>query len=329
MNTNRHQIGSKGRLHCMKLDRLLAITMLLLNRNRVSAKELSERFEVSLRTVYRDIEAINQAGIPIVSYAGQTGGYEITDRYRLDRQLLSFDELQSLIVALRGMQTTLDDRHFGSLLDKVGALLVKSEQGSVTDASKQIIIDMNPWRNGTADKEKLETLRKAIRENRLTAFEYTNGKGEQAERLCEPMSVVLKGYVWYMYGYCRLREDFRIFRLSRMRNLQAGTETFERRELPADQLDSRWTRRETRHSVNLVLQFTSKVRVPVEDYYKPEQIEYGPDGTLVVRASHPDAHWTYAHLLSYGADVKVLEPEAVASRLREEALAIARLYEQP
>lgn len=143
------------------------------------------------------------------------------------------------------------------------------------------------------------------------------------------MSVVLKGYVWYMYGYCRLREDFRIFRLSRMRNLQAGMETFERRQLPAEDLDSRWTRRDSPHSVNLVLQFTPKVRVPVEDYYKPEQIEYGPDGTLIVRASHPDAPWTYAHLLSYGANVKVLEPEAVARRVQEEALAIARLYGQP
>jgi predicted DNA-binding transcriptional regulator YafY len=214
----------------MKLDRLLAITMLLLNRKRVSAKELAERFEVSLRTVYRDVEAINQSGIPIISYTGSSGGYEIMDRYRLDRQLLSLEELKSIIIALRGFQTTLDELKIGSLLDKVGALLVKSEQGSVAKASRELIIDINPWKSGKEEKEKLEILRQGIRGNRLIAFMYTNGKGEQVKRLCEPMGVVLKGYVWYLYGYCRLRADFRIFRLSRMRQLEITEETFESRE---------------------------------------------------------------------------------------------------
>ena len=141
----------------LKIDRLLAITMLLLNRRRISAKELSERFEVSLRTIYRDVEAINQAGIPVVSYAGLSGGYEIMDQYRLDRQFLSLEELQSIIVGLKGIRASVGDQEISGLLDKVGAFVAKSEQPAAAQLGNQLILDMNPWGSRHHNKEQLST----------------------------------------------------------------------------------------------------------------------------------------------------------------------------
>jgi predicted DNA-binding transcriptional regulator YafY len=310
----------------LKLDRLLAITMLLLNRRRVSAQELSDRFEVSLRTVYRDVEAINQSGIPIVSFSGASGGYEIMDQYRLDRQFLSLEELQSIIIGLKGIRSTMEEHDIGGLLDKVGALVAKSEQGSVTDLSNQLLIDLNPWQDSSENREKLSLIRSAIRESHLIHFQYTNSKGEEEHRDCEPMSVVLKGYVWYLYGFCRLREDYRIFRLSRMRDLELLKEAFVRRAESLEKLDYRWTGRDDPSTIRLVLQFHPRVKARVQDYFQPSDIEYVSGGSLLVTASQPEEPWLYSMLLGYGADVRILEPVHVAQIVRDKAQEIIDLY---
>ncbi|MEF2248524.1 MULTISPECIES: helix-turn-helix transcriptional regulator [unclassified Paenibacillus] len=317
----------------MKLDRLLAITMLLLNRKRVGAKELADRFEVSLRTIYRDLETINQAGIPIASFAGSSGGYEIMDSYRLDRQMLSLEELQSIIVALRGVRGTMEERDIGKLLDKVGALVAKSEHSSAETLGNELLIDINPWQRGEEDKEKLSVLRQAIRQSQLIQFAYTSAHGEDSERICEPMSVVLKGYVWYVYGYCRLRDDFRIFRLSRITRLQQLPEAFERREVSIEKLGYNMGQSMRGSAkdfplIRLSLRFKSRAKARVQDYFARESIKMEEDGTLTVEAEQPDEPWLYGMLLGYGDDVTVLEPKHVAQELVRKAENIIRLYKQ-
>lgn len=314
----------------MKLDRLLAITMLLLNRGKVTGKALADHFEVSLRTIYRDLEAINRAGIPIVSYSGIAGGYEIMERYRLDRQFLNLSELQSIVVALNGMRTALDDREIGTLLDKVGTLLSRTEQGLVAQAVDQLIVDFNPWHgsDNEGQKLKMELLREAIRDMRIVRLVYLNADGEETERTVEPMGLVLKGYVWYLHGYCLLRDDYRIFRLSRMRRAEACAETFVRRDKALEELEGRWERRGAIPQLQLVLHFAASAKVQVYDRFKPEQIETMPDGTLLVRAAMTDHSHTYATLLAFGADMKVLEPADVAAAVLAKARAIVARYEQ-
>jgi predicted DNA-binding transcriptional regulator YafY len=300
--------------------------MLLLNRRRVGAKELSERFEVSLRTIYRDLESINQSGIPIISYTGSDGGYEIMDQYRLDRQLLSLDELQSIILALKSMHPSLEDQDMGSLLDKVGALMSKSEQGEAAALSQQIVIDLNPWHGGETEKEKLSILKKAARESSLIRFAYTSSQGDDSERDCEPMGIVLKGYVWYLHSYCRLRQDFRIFRLSRIENLRILPETFERRLMPQDQLTYRWERSNRQETVRLVLEFHPRAKARVQDYFTHGQITIQQDGTIVVTAEQPEELWLYGLLLSFGTDVLIREPYSIAQAVLKKAQEVVQLY---
>ncbi|SDO02161.1 Predicted DNA-binding transcriptional regulator YafY, contains an HTH and WYL domains [Paenibacillus sp. yr247] len=310
----------------MKIDRLLAITMLLLNRKRISAKELSERFEVSLRTVYRDVEAINQAGIPVVSYAGMSGGYEIMDQYRLDRQFLSLEELQSIIVGLKGIRSTVGDQEIGNLLDKVGALVAKSEQNTIANLNDQLIIDMNPWRGGNEDKEKLNTLRNAIRESKQISFQYISSQSEQSVRTAEPLSIVAKGFGWYLYGYCLLREDFRIFRLSRMKEIDVLSQTFERKTESIEKLGHGWGKRDPSSLIQLVLHAQPNVQAQVEDYFQSKQIAFQADGSMIITATQPDEPWLHGMLLSFGPSLRILEPAHLAAIIKEKAKKIVQLY---
>ncbi|GIP41244.1 DeoR family transcriptional regulator [Paenibacillus sp. J31TS4] len=310
----------------MKIDRLLAITMLLLNRRRVSAKELADRFEVSMRTIYRDLETISLAGIPIVSHAGSAGGYEIMEQYRIDRQFLSLEELQSIVAALRGVQASLDEQEIGSLLDKVGALVARSDQEG-SSLGQQLVIDLNSWHRGDKEKECLSAVRQAIRDRRVLAFHYTSSGGEDTERTCEPLGVVLKGYTWYLSAYCRLRQDTRIFRLSRIDRLSVLEETFEPRPHTLQSLTYRGSRTDRPAFIRLVLQVQPRAKARVHDLFGGCPMQKQPDGTLLVTAEQPDEPWLYGMLLSFGMDVRVLEPESVAGALAAKAREIALQYE--
>ncbi|AJY74097.1 helix-turn-helix transcriptional regulator [Paenibacillus beijingensis] len=309
----------------MKLERLLAVTMLLLNRRRVSAQELAERFEVSLRTVYRDMEAINAAGIPVVSYTGAAGGYEIMEKYRVERQFLSYEELESIMIALRGVRSTLHERDIGMLLDKVGALAAKTERGS--GQGERLMIDLDPWSGGEEQKALMRQLRGAADSLRLVKFRYTNGQGEEAVREVEPVGVVLKGYIWYLYAYCRLRGDYRIFRLSRVEQLTVLQATFERRSKELQHFDFRWGAQKKYDLVRLKLLFHPRAKARVYDYFDRDAIRLEPDGMLLVTSEQPDEPWLYGMLLGYGADVRVLGPEHVAREVRERAVEIVRNYD--
>ena len=311
----------------MKLERLMAITILLLNRKRVQAQELADRLEVSLRTIYRDLESLNLAGIPIISYTGADGGFEIMENFRLDRQMLSFDELISLSTALRGLQSTqaFGNQNLDGLLDKVGALVSKAEQGRMVVAD-QVIIDLNPWKSSSSERNKYDTLHKAVSDKRLIRFTYTDGQGGETKRCIEPMGLVLKGYTWYLHGYCLNRDDYRMFRLSRIRNLLILEDTFQRRMMTLSELNENWGPQRDSKMVDLVLRFTGPAKVPAEDHFDSDEIERQPDGSLIVQFQYPDNDWLIGFLLHFRTDLFILEPSHIAAAVRKSALEIAKLY---
>ncbi|WP_168120866.1 YafY family protein [Paenibacillus sp. HB172176] len=317
----------------MKLERLMTITILLLNRKRVQAQELAERLEVSLRTVYRDLETLGQAGIPIVSYTGMDGGYEIMESFRLDRQLLSFEELTALSTALRGLQSTraYDQSPMDLLLGKVGAMVAQAEQGRIgVNEGERIQIDFTPWQNSKEARARYETLRQAVDERRLIRFTYTSRQGEKHEREVEPMALVLKSYSWYLQGYCRLREDYRIFKLSRIRELDVQLGRFERRTGSLPELNDKWrTPAARQEKLPVVLQFKTSAAVSVMDRFDEKDIERLTDGTIMVRMTCGNEQWLIRNLLHYRTDVIVVEPAGLAAKVRQAALDIAAQYACP
>ncbi len=319
----------------MKLERLMTITILLLNRKRIQAQELADRLEVSLRTVYRDLDTLGQARIPIVSYTGMEGGYEIMDSFRLDRQLLSFDELTALSTALRGLESTkaYDDSNMDLLLSKVGAMVAQAEQGRAgAGEGERIHIDFTPWKNSNEDRTRYDSLRQAVNDRMLLRFKYTSRKGEEQEREVEPMTLVLKTYSWYLHGYCRLRGDYRIFKLSRIRELAVQSETFVRRAEPLAQIKDQWVNpqeSDKQEVIPVVFRFKASAAVSVMDRFDESEIERLPDGTLIVRSIYPNEKWLITSVLHYATDVIVLEPADIAAKIRQAALDIAAQYAAP
>ncbi|QHW29781.1 YafY family transcriptional regulator [Paenibacillus rhizovicinus] len=306
----------------MKLDRLLAITMTLLNQSRVSATALAERFEVSLRTIYRDMDAINQSGIPIVSYPGADGGYEIMSSYRIDKQILTLDDFSTIYSALRGITTATDQSEDHELLDKIGAM-IPGISGTASSDISRIDLDFKPTPN---DKQKFAPLHDAIKQMHVVQFAYLDNKGQESERAVEPMGLFLKGYVWYLYGYCLLRSEMRNFRLSRILRLQMLPETFARRNYTLQDVEKQFMDRADFSKVKVKLHFDSSARTRVLDEFGFDQIHNHEDGTLSVHAHYSSVERAMQTVLSYGSQVTVTEPVEFIESLRKQIQWMAEKY---
>lgn len=304
----------------MRLDRLFAITMMLLNRKRISATDLAARFEVSLRTIYRDMETINRAGIPVVSFSGSDGGYEIMQSYRLDRQYLSLEDLYSIYSALRGMQSATGDTGIAELLDRVGALI--SDKLHALDTSG-MLVDFAP---ASGSKEHLRTLHLAIKECRLVQLEYMDIHGSETQRMVEPMGLYLKSGAWYLWGYCRVRSALRVFRLSRMNRVRIMSETFSRRGLSIADVDADRTRSGSPPYIRVRLRFQAAVKTRVRDEFLPDQLTSGPDGTILADACYYTKESAIRHVMSYGTSITLLEPSELVDDLRRHIAEIAKNY---
>lgn len=309
----------------LKVERLLAIVMMLLNKRRMSARELADHFEVSLRTVYRDLETINAAGIPIVAYPGTSGGYEIMENFTIDRQYLSADELVAVIAALKGVHSSTDDKQIGQLLEKIKALLATAPPGLAGDAHP-VVYDFNPWGSSPAIEQKVARLREAIKSRQRTRIVYTKIQGEASNRIIEPVRLIIKGYVWYVYAFCRSKEAFRLFRLSRIAELELLPEHFAAHDCEVETLQwqDEWDQGE---KVALVLQFSPRVHVRVRDMFDPQTIETAPNGEMTVRTTMVDDEWLTSMLLSYGDNVQVLAPDFIRKRIADSAKNMLAKYE--
>jgi predicted DNA-binding transcriptional regulator YafY len=309
----------------MRIDRLLGITVTLLNRDRVTARELAERFEVSIRTVYRDLETIHLAGIPVVSQAGNRGGVGILDTFRIDRQVLTFDDIVSLVSTLRGVNGALENRELDAAVEKIANLLPRRGDEALKRLGDRIVIDMLPLGCAKKQKDCLQTVHQAVMNRRLIRFEYRNNRGESATRTVEPMTLVLKGTVWYLFGFCRLKTDFRLFRLSRMTNLAVTDETFERREKSYREFFARDP--SSSGLVDLRLRFSPGIRTRVEDFFDPDGIRTDADGRLLVDVTFPEDEWVYSFLLGFGEHLEVLAPDRIRGLLRDKAEKMQALYD--
>ncbi len=308
----------------MRIDRMLAIVVMLLNRERITARELAEKFEVSIRTVYRDIEAINQAGVPIVSYSGNDGGFGILENFKLDRQLLTFNDMLAILSALKGVNTTLADREIDTAIEKISSLVPKEKINELELRFEQLVIDVSPWGFKEEDQKKLKEIYQAITENLLIRFEYRNLKGEKNLRIIEPMTLLFKGYAWYLLGYCRLRADFRSFKLNRITELIVLDEEFVRKESSYREFPVSGNKNNT--SVHLIMKFSPEVRSNVEEYFDGDNIAYQEDGYLIVNVDWTEDEWIYSNILSYGENVEVLEPLHIREIIRARATKLYKLY---
>ena len=307
----------------LRLERLLAIVFLLLNRDKVQAQELADKFQVSIRTIYRDIKVINDAGIPIVSVNGIDGGFSIIDDYRIDKQVLSIKEMRSIVEALKGVNQSLKNQEIDGIIDKICDLLPKSGNLPSNNHSSEIAIDLVPWGMSEQYQSNLRKINKAIEDKTILKFLYAKINGKSEERSVEPMTIMFKGYTWYLFAYCRLRKDFRIFRISRMKNLQETHQTFTlKNKNYRDFMD--WE--EKSPLVSMTLKFSKTVQPAVEDTFQDSDMIKDDDGNLIIRTKMPENYWIYGFILSFGSFVEVLEPLRIRQLIADEAKKIQSLY---
>ncbi len=307
---------------------MLSITVLLLNRERIRAGELAEKYGVSVRTIYRDIDALNLAGIPVISYPGSNGGFALVSNYRLDRQLITFDEMKSLLTALKGINTALEDISIETLIGKINSIVPDSKRELLDKHLKKFSMDFTPWGRGSDRGENLEMLQKAVTESEIISFRYFNNRHESSVRSVKPLSLFYRGYGWYLFGWCMLKNDYRIFKVNRIREARSTGKQFREQYLSYELFSSSEESRLKRSNISLVLRFAPEIRTRVEEYFESSSLIEDKNGYITLEAVFPEDEWVYSLILGFGEFVEVIKPDHIRGIIREKAEKISLIYKQ-
>lgn len=303
---------------------MLSIVVILLNRRKITAKALAQWFEVSARTIYRDIEAINLAGIPVISVQGAGGGYEIPENYKVSRQYLSISDMQSIMSALQGINATLDDKQMAMIFEKISSLLPDEARDLSSTQEPIIVFDPHGWRHNSPMAKRIPALYDAIKKSKLATCRYFNSKGKTSKRTIEPMTLLQKGFSWYLFGYCRLRCDFRLFKLTRIKQLDILSEPFERRRRSYLDVVSGWA--DPGSDMEVIIKYASSIRYLIQEYHEPTEIMEQNKDFCVAKVSLPDGDWLTAMILSYGSDMEIISPKSLRRKIKERICKMAEAY---
>lgn len=291
----------------MKVHRLLEITTLLLNHRTITAREFAGRFNVSIRTIYRDIEDLSAAGIPVYMSKGKGGGISLLETFTLDKTLVSEQESSSLLMALKTLQAT-QYPEVDTFLAKLEALFRPAA------SSNWVLIEFMPWGSKPNEENRFVEIRQAILARKVITFDYIDARAEKSHRQVEPVQVIYKSQAWYLRGYCRTRCAFRTFRLSRIKNLLVKAETFPYRPIPADEPGDQPGQKKPLTTVKM--RFAPAVTQRVFDDFDDSRIAGLPDGSCLVTVDLVEDEWVYGLILSYGSFVEVLEPAHLREIIR-------------
>ncbi len=300
----------------MKNDRLFQLLYLLLEKGTQAAPQLARQLDVSVRTVYRDVEALSMAGVPVYASQGRGGGISLTDGYALSKALLSDEEQNQILFAIQSLRAA--DRPVDALLSKLGGVFNKQNVNWIE-------VDFSRWGYGEADRLLFDRLKTAILEKRYATLLYGNASGETARRRVKPFKLIFKDKNWYLQAFCTKAGDYRLFKISRILELTPESETFPESFPDAPPADFPMPAAGTAQKATLL--FSPSVAYRVYDEFDRGSIRKRPDGTLVVTTSMPAEDWAVSYLLTFGPALRVLEPPVLRARLADWAKEIYGLYQ--
>ncbi len=284
----------------MQVNRLFEIVYILMEKGSVKAKDLANYFGVSVRTIYRDIDVLSIAKIPIYTSNGKGGGIHLLDSFILDKSLISEDEQNQILFALQSLEKmNLNDEK--KLLNKMSALFNRNVRNWIE-------IDFSSWGANNSQNEKFNKIRDAIIQRKLIEFTYFNSNGEENRRQVEPLLILFKDKSWFLKAYCRLKQDYRIFKISRIRDIIILEQFFEREIIN----DSEEKYDKTKlNIVSLRLKISKDMTYRVYDEFEKENISKSSDDDFIVEIDYPENEWLYGYILSFGEYAKVLSPKHV------------------
>lgn len=301
----------------MQESRLFRILYELLANGKTTAPALARKLEVSVRTIYRDIDALSACGVPIYTIPGKSGGIALLDGYTIPKALLSDDERAQILAALQGIDTTTAQEN-GTLLTKLTAIFQ-------TANSNWIEVDFSDWvRQGRPTRETFQTIKEAIFAQRVVTFHYYGNSGEESKRQVLPLRLVFKSKDWYLYGFCRLREAYRYFKLTRIQSLRILAEHFDPCNLPPE--PPRTSPLAQKQLITVTLKFDKMLAFRVYDEFS-DPIHTDADGNLILTTMLPDSETLFAYLLSFSDGVEILAPADLRARFYEKLEKIRKKYE--
>jgi predicted DNA-binding transcriptional regulator YafY len=278
-----------------------------MNKKNTTAKELCEHFEVSQRTIYRDIETLCQAGIPIYTTKGKGGGIALLDHFVLNKSVLSEQEQIEILSALSGFKAT-TNTDSDQVINKLGALFGNK-------SSDWIEVDFSNWNTNELDKSKFNQMKEAILSQNVLTFSYYNSNGKESHRSIEPYKLIFRGQAWYLFGYCRSKRDSRYFKVSRIRELRVEEETFTPNPSiakPSEDLQ----KFVSYPMLNVVMKLDAEMGYRVYDEFPGDHIQKNTDGSLLVRTVLQGGSWLIGYLMSFEDHLAIIEPK----ELRDEVL---------
>lgn len=281
----------------MRNNRLFEIIYILLDKRKVTSKELAERFEVSVRTIYRDIDALSLAGIPVYTEKGKGGGISLMEGFVLQNSLLSEEERDRILMGLQSLRAV-QYPETEEVLSKLSAVFQQEDRGWIE-------VDFSAW--GTAEKEKFALLKEAVLKKEVITFTYFGANGKKEQRTVEPLRLLYKSRAWYLQGFCRDRRDYRTFRISRIKNPEMTGELFKR---SAGMLPQEAKKGGAQEYVRFVLHIDPQMTYRVYDEFEEGAIQKLDDGFLV-EMNVPEDEWVYGYILSFGPFAYVVKPERV------------------
>lgn len=290
----------------MHISRLFEIVYIILEKGKVSARELAEHFEVTPRTIYRDVDNLSAAGIPVYMTKGRNGGVRLLPEFVLDKAVLTQREKEEVLSALAGLAATGRDEADGAL-KKLASLF-----GDL--GHNWIEADFSGWGWTQGLKDSFSMLKEAIIARRVLSFDYFGNSGEKTNRYVEPLKLVFRGQSWYLYAYCRKRGSDRYFKISRMNNISLENEGFMRKA--PERVLSKGQSIPAAETIVIRFRAFAAISFRIYDEYPHHCIREEDDGNLIVETQVPMGEWLYGYILSYGENVEVLEPAELRSNIR-------------
>ncbi|UTC89732.1 YafY family transcriptional regulator [Treponema denticola] len=287
----------------MRSERLFEIVFILLNKKRTTAQELAKRFGVSVRTIYRDMDILSSAGIPVYTMQGTGGGIFIDESYTINKSILTKEEQEKILLALQCL-SPIDEIHTESILNRLSAIFQKN--------ADWVKVDYSRWDNKN-NTSVFHTVKQAILECCALRIEYLSSYGEKTDRTIYPLRLLYKSRAWYVESFCAEKNDYRLFRLNRMLSVTQTVKTFKRADLLGKIPDDK--KAAPPPLTNIKLKCSAKTAYRLYDEFPQELIAKNSDGSYTMNAALPFDSWVCGFILSLGTEVEILEPENLKTEI--------------
>ena len=284
----------------MKINRLIGILSILLQKDKVTMTELAKKFEVSYRTIIRDVETINAAGIPIASETGRNGGVYIMNDYKIDRTVLSSEELRIILSGLKSLDSVSGTNNYKILMEKLSI----DTAGDIDRTDGTIIIDLSGWNKADISK-KIDLIKSAMDKNKTVSFTYFAPNGNTVREI-EPYHLIFQWSGWYVWGYCLLREDYRMFKLSRLADLRITDSERKKRSVPEYKSDISY---HAPTEITATVKFHNSVKWRIIDELGKQDLNNSNDEYVTVTVTWSDTESFYRHISTFGDKAEIIEPK--------------------